>query len=253
MRLDEKVVIVTGGSSGIGATAATLFAAEGAKVVLGARRRDLLEETRDAIRLSGGDAVALAGDVRDGAFARSLVELAHDEYGGLDAAFNNAGILGSLGPIPAMEDAEWREVLDINLTGAFLAAKYQTPALVARGGGSLIFMSTFVGHTVGIPGLGAYAASKSGLIGLTQVLAAEHGPQRVRVNALLPGATRTAMLGEFAADDESVAHVEDFHALKRLAEPVEIARAALFLVSDESSFVTGTAMIVDGGNSINKT
>lgn len=121
-------------------------------------------------------------------YARALVDLALTRFGGLDIAFNNAGTTGTPGSLPGLELAQWQETLDTNLTSAFVGAKYQIPAMQARGGGSLIFTSTFVGHTLGLPGMAAYAASKAGLIGLTQVLAAEYGAQGVRVNALLPGA-----------------------------------------------------------------
>lgn len=151
--------------------------------------------------------------------------------------------------------SDWRDTVDTNLTSAFLGAKHQVPALVERGGGSLIFTSTFVGHTVGMPGMAAYAASKAGLIGLVQVLATEWGAKGVRANALLPGGTDTPanVANAPGANPETRAFVEGLHALKRMAKPQEIAKAALYLASDASSFVTGTAMQVDGGVSINRT
>ena len=133
---------------------------------------------------------------------------------------------------------------------AFLGAKYQVPAMLARGGGSLLFTSSFVGHTAaGLPGTAAYAASKAGLIGLTKALAAEFGPQGIRVNAVLPGGTATDMAP--TGDPEARAFVENLHALKRMAEPEEIARPVLHLASEAASFITGTALLVDGGVSIN--
>ncbi|WP_404838527.1 SDR family oxidoreductase [Aeromonas media] len=141
----------------------------------------------------------------------------------------------------------------IGRASAFVGAKYQIPAMQARGGGSLIFTSTFVGHTLGLPGMAAYAASKAGLIGLTQVLAAEFGAQGVRVNALLPGGTDTPMGRAFTNTPESLAFVQNMHALKRLAQPEEIARSALYLASDASSFTTGIALLADGGVSICRT
>jgi len=148
----------------------------------------------------------------------------------------------------------WRETLDTNLTDAFLGAKYQLPAMVERGGGSLIFTSTFVGHTVGMPGMAAYAASKAGLIGLTQVLAVEYGPKGVRVNALLPGGTDTpaSITNAPNAGPEVLAFVEGLHALKRIAKPEEIAGSALYLASSASAFTTGIALLADGGVSINR-
>ena len=193
----------------------------------------------------------MAGDVRDEAFAERLTATAVDEFGGLDIAFNNAGTLGPLGPSLALSASEWRDVLETNLSSAYYSAKYQIPAMQARGAGSVIFTSTFVGHTAAFPGTAAYAASKSGLIGLTQALAVEFGGHGIRVNALLPG----HRYGDGAADEqypEALAQVAQLHALKRLAMPEEIAQAALYLASDASSFVTGTAMLVDGGVSIQR-
>lgn len=143
--------------------------------------------------------------------------------------------------------------MNTNLTSAFLGAKYQIPAMLYRNCGSLIFTSTFVGYTVGLPGMAAYAASKAGLIGLTQSLAAEFGSKGIRVNALLPGGTDTPMSRIFANTPETLAFVQGLHALKRIALPEEIAQSALYLASDASSFTTGSALLVDGGVSINRT
>ncbi|MBJ3777746.1 SDR family oxidoreductase [Acuticoccus mangrovi] len=248
-RLQDRTIIVTGASSGIGAAAARLFAAEGANVVLGARRGDRLTALVEAIAADGGRAAALAGDVRDEAYAAALVAIATEGFGGLDGAFNNAGVVGTLAPVEALSMAEVEETLAVNLTAAFAAARHQIPALRARGAGALVFTSSFVGHTTGLAGMGAYAAAKAGLVGLVRVLAAEHGAEGIRANALLPGGTRTAMAGD---DPDVHAYVAGLHALKRMADPMEIARAALFLLSDDASFVTGAAMMVDGGNSITK-
>ncbi len=255
-QLTGKVAIVTGASSGIGRATAKLFAAEGAKVVVTARRQAELDGLLAEIEETGGEAVALAGDVKEESLAEALVGTAVERFGGLDIAFNNAGTLGAMGPLPEVSLNGWRDTLDTNLTSAFLGAKYQVPALINRGGGALIFTSSFVGHTAGFPGMAAYAASKAGLIGLAKNLAAEHGPQGLRVNAILPGGTDTAM--NLANDPEAggpevQAFIEGLHALKRMAAPQEIAQAVLYLASDAASFITGTAMLVDGGVSINRT
>lgn len=251
--LNGKVAIVTGASSGIGRATARLFAMEGAKVVVSARRQNELDRLVSDIVVAGGTATALAGDAKDEGCASALVELATGEFGGVDIAFNNAGTLGEMGAIADMSLAGWRDVLETNLTSAFLGAKHQMPAMVMRGKGSLIFTSTFVGHSAGVPGLAAYAASKAGLIGLTQVLAVEGGANGIRVNAILPGGTDTPMGQSFANTPETKAFVEGLHALKRMATPEEIARSVLYLASDASSFTTGSAMMVDGGVSINRT
>jgi NAD(P)-dependent dehydrogenase (short-subunit alcohol dehydrogenase family) len=203
---------------------------------------------------AGGSAAALAGNVKDEPFAKALVELAMSKFGGLDIAFNNASTLGELGLSgPDISLSEWENTLATNLTSAFLGAKYQLPAMLKRGGGSLIFTSSFVGYTVGFPQTAAYAASKTGLIGLTQAFASEYGSQNIRVNTLLPGGTDTPMGRTFATTPEAIAFVKSLHALKRMARPEEIAKSALYLASDLSSFTTGTALLADGGVSINRT
>lgn len=251
--LSGKVAIVTGASSGIGYATAKLFASEGASVVVGARRQSELDNLVKEITRAGGQAVALAGDVGNEVYARDLVELAKKRYGGLDVAFNNAGTMGTMSATPDATLAEWNDTVQTNLTGGFLAAKYQIPAMLDRKGGSLIFTSTFVGYTVGFPGIAAYAASKAGLIGLTQTLAVEFGASGIRVNALLPGGTDTPMGRMFANTPENLAFVQGLHTLKRIASPDEIAKSALYLASDASSFTTGSALLADGGISINRT
>ena len=252
-RLEGKVALITGASSGIGRATALLFAAEGAKVVIGARRAAELDQLVTEITQAGGQAAALAGDVRSEAYAKALVALAVERFGRLDVAFNNAGTLGEGGASTGVSEAGWNDALAINLTGAFLGAKHQIAQMLENGGGSVIFTSTFVGHSFAFPGVAAYAASKSGLIGLTQALAAEFGPQGVRVNAVLPGAVDTDMYREMNHTPESQGFITNLHALKRVARPEELARSVLYLASDDSAFVTGTASLVDGGASITRT
>ncbi|SCW57575.1 NAD(P)-dependent dehydrogenase, short-chain alcohol dehydrogenase family [Rhizobium mongolense subsp. loessense] len=253
--LNGKIAIVSGASAGIGRAAAKLFAAKGAKLVVTARRKAELEMLVAEIEADGGEAVAVAGDIRDEELHRALVETASRRFGGLDIAFNNAGGTGAYGSLADISLGDWRDTVDLNLTSGFLAAKHQAPAMTKRGGGSIIFTSTFVGHTVGMPGMGAYAAAKAGLVGLVQVLAVELGPKNVRVNALLPGGvdTQANPINFPDATPETIAFVKALHALKRVAQPEEIAKVALFLGSDMASFVTGSTMLADGGVSINRT
>lgn len=254
MKLKNKVAIITGATSGIGYATAKLFAQTGAQLVVSGRNQPRLDDLVSDIRQGGGQAVSFAGDVKDEQFAKTLVEKAISEFGGLDIAFNNAGTIGAAKNIADISLQEWRETLDTNLTAYFLGAKYQIPAMLKRGKGSLIFTSSFVGHTVGVPGYGDYAASKAGILGLVKVIAAELGPENIRANALLPGGTDTPMNFANAPDagPEVQEYINNIHALKRMASPLEIAQAALFLASDDSSFVTGTSMLIDGGVSITK-
>ncbi len=251
--LDGKVALITGASSGIGYAAARLFAREGARLVVTGRRRDALDILLTEIKEDGGAAVAVAGDLRDDGLPERLVERAMNVFGGLDVAFNNAGALGEMAPAAEITLGGWRETVEVNLTSAFACAKAQLPALVARGGGSLIFTSTFVGPLLGFPGMAAYAAAKAGLVGLMRVIAVEYGAQNVRANALLVGGTDTPMGRDVANTPDALAFVKNLHALKRVADPQEIAQAAVFLASDASSFVTGSAMSVDGGVSVSRT
>jgi NAD(P)-dependent dehydrogenase (short-subunit alcohol dehydrogenase family) len=253
--LAERVAIVTGASSGIGRATAFLLAREGASVFVTARREDALKALVAQIEGAGGRAVAVVGDVKDETLAEKVVGVAVERFGGLDVAFNNAGLTGEVGPVATLTLQQWNDTLETNLTSAFLGAKHQAPAMIERGGGSMIFTSTFVGHTVGLPGTAAYAASKAGLIGLTQALAVELAEQNVRVNAIIPGGTDTPsnVANAPGAPPQVMTFMEGLHALKRMARPEEIAQSVLYLASEASSFVTGTALRVDGGLSISRT
>lgn len=222
-------------------------------MVAGARREAELKELVREIAAAGGEALALAGDVQSEAYAKDLVAAAERKFGRLDIAFNNAGAIGPAGPTTEIAENDWTSALAVNLTSAFLGAKHQIPAMLKRGGGSIVFTSTFVGYTVAFPGVAAYAASKSGLIGLTQSLASEFGPQGIRVNAVLPGAVDTPMYQEVNNTPEQQAWLTNLHALKRVGRPEDIARSVLYLASDDAAFVTGTASLVDGGLSITRT
>lgn len=253
IKLTDKVVIITGASSGIGLASAKLFANAGAKIVIAARRESILQDVAKDIAQQGGEVRVMAGDVCSEQYHRNLVEFTLAEFGRLDVAFNNAGALGKPGPVTEMSLDDWHTLMQTNLTSGFLAAKYQIPAMLRNQSGSLIFTSSFVGFTTGFPLQSAYAASKAGLIGLTKALATEFGSQGIRVNALLPGGTNTDMAREFGDSEEVQTFVKNIHALKRIAAPEEIAQSALYLASDMSGFTTGSAMLVDGGVSVCKT
>jgi len=216
--LEGKVAIITGTNSGFGYSTAQVFTKQGAAVVIGARRH-LLDDLSETINNQGGQAIALADDVKDERYAKALVELACSHFGQLDIAFNNVGIIGESIATPDMALSIWQDTLNTNLNSAFLSAKYQLPAMVRQGRGSIIFTSSFVGHTVDLPKMAAYSASKAGLIGLTKSLAAEYGPKTIRVNALLPGATDTTIGSIFASTPEMLAFVEGLHTIKHRASP----------------------------------
>jgi NAD(P)-dependent dehydrogenase (short-subunit alcohol dehydrogenase family) len=242
--LKGKVAIITGASSGIGKAAAMLFAASGASLVLVARRQERLDAVAEEIKDQGGRAVAIAGDVTDEHTHAEAVTAACTTFGGLHIALNNAGLVGAMAPLAEIEPRQWSEVLAVNLTAAFLGARSQIPAMLEYGGGALVFTGSFVGNSVGLPGMGAYGAAKAGLLGLVRGITADYAANGIRANVLLPGGTVTDMAGD-ASQREWAASL---HAMKRIAQPEEIARAALFLASDMSSFVTGSALWADGGN-----
>ena len=251
--LEGKVAIVTGASSGIGRGSAMLFAQEGASVVLVARGADRLRKVASEIERNGGTAIVVAGDIADEATHERTVAAALNAFGRLDIALNNAGTLGAMGPVETVSVESWRRTLDVNLTSAFLASRHQLPALSASGTGSLIFTSTFVGHVLGMPGMAAYGAAKAGLVGLMRVAAVEYATRGVRVNAILPGGVDTPMGMEGVGSLDGLEFVKGLHAMKRIAQPEEIANAALYLASEMSSFVTGTTLLVDGGVTVGRT
>ncbi|EHH04384.1 SDR family oxidoreductase [Agrobacterium tumefaciens] len=242
--LENKVAIITGASSGIGRATAMLFAAHGAAVVLNARGEKALQEVAADIRETGGRVHAVAGDAGLAETHSRLAEAAVSVFGGLDIAVNNAGAVGAMKPLAEISPAEWDDVLNVNLTSAFLGARYQIPLMLMRGGGSIVFTSSFVGTSVGIPGMAAYGAAKAALMGLVKGITADYAINGIRANALLPGGVDTPAAGD-AAQKEWAAGL---HAMKRIAEPQEIAQAALFLASPMASFVAGAALFADGGN-----
>lgn len=250
--LNERVIIVTGASSGIGKAAARMFADAGAHVIASARRKEELDRLQEEISDDGGSIKTVAGEIGDIGLHELLVRTAVSEFGRLDGAFNNAGALGVNSPIGEISVSDWQRTLDTNLTGSMLAAKVQVPQMMKNGGGSIVFTGSFVGYTAAFAGMSAYAASKAGLIGLSNVLAVECAASGIRVNTIISGGVDTPMGQESAPTPDAMTGVRNLHALRRIARPVEIAAAAKFLLSKDASFVTGTAMRVDGGVSIHK-
>lgn len=246
--LSDATVVVTGASTGIGRETAITFGERGASVVLGDVDVDGTEETADAVEAAGGEATVLEVDVTDEAAVESMVDAAVESYGGLDCAFNNAGISGEQAPVAELSADGWGAVLDVNLTGVFHGVKHQVDAMLDDGGGAIVNNASVLGQ-VGFEDAAAYTAAKHGVIGLTRAAALEYSSQGVRVNAVCPGFVDTPMLARegITTDEELRAGIEALHPIGRLGESEEIADAVVWLCSDDASFVTGHAMNVDGG------
>jgi NAD(P)-dependent dehydrogenase (short-subunit alcohol dehydrogenase family) len=243
---DGKVAVVTGGSSGIGRAAALAFAAEGARVAIGARRERESGETVRMIEARGGEALYSPTDVSRADQVERLVAAAVDRWGRLDFAFNNAGIGGpSFVPIPEFPEAEWEQVLAVNLTGVFLAMKYEIPAMRRTGGGAIVNMSSVAGQIGGTVSA-AYYASKHGVIGVTKAAAMENATAGIRVNAVCPAVIKTDMPTTLFSPDLEP-RLLAMHPMARFGEPEEVAQAVVWLCSDRASYITGHALAIDGG------
>ncbi|MET8220139.1 SDR family NAD(P)-dependent oxidoreductase [Streptomyces hirsutus] len=246
--LDGKVAMITGASSGIGAAAARLFAEEGAAVVVVARREDKLEDLVAEIRAGGGRAVAAAGDVTNPDDAERAVAVAVDAFGTLNAAFNNAGYATAGTPLHEIDDATYERTVDVNLRGVWNCLRHQIPAMLAGSGGSVVNTSSVAG-TKATGASAAYVAAKHAVIGLSRAAALDYGQRGIRCNALVVGSTRTEMMeGVLQACPELEEVFMADSVQRRISAPAEVAQAAAWLCSDRSSFVTGTAMAVDGGS-----
>ncbi len=248
MRLKNKVALITGASSGIGRETAILFAREGAKVVVVDINDESGEETAELIRQAGHEAAYTHADVAKAADCQQMIAFAEKTYGGLHILFNNAGIMhGDDGDAVSTSEAVWELTMDINVKGVFLGCKYGIPALRRSGGGSIINTASFVAHLGAATPQLAYTASKGAVLSMTRELAVIHARENIRVNALCPGPLRTELLMSFlnteAKKQRRLVHVP----MGRFGEAREIAAAALYLASDESSYVTGTEFLVDGG------
>ena len=244
--LENKVAIVTGGTSGIGRAAAVALAAAGAKVMLAGRRESEGEETVKLAKDAGGEASFLQADVAKEADIARLVNETVDRYGRLDIAFNNAGV-EMAGPITEITEDDYRKLFDINVWGVLASIKHEVPAMLGSGGGSIINTSSIAGH-IGMPEASLYFASKHAVEGITKVSALELAKQNIRVNAVAPGAIETDMIDRFAGKEgEQREYLTSRHPIGRMGKPEEIADAVVFLASDRSSFITGHSLLVDGG------
>ena len=248
MRLANKVAVITGAGSGIGRESALLFAREGARVVVADVNDDAGQAVVEELRGAGGEAVYVRADVSKGADAEGMVRAAEERFGRLDVLFNNAGISHARDDdAVATEEEVWDLTMNINLKGVFLGCKYGIPALRRAGGGSIINTASFVALLGAATPQLAYTASKGGVLAMTRELAVIHARENIRVNALCPGPLRTELLMKYLDTEEKrqrrLVHVP----MGRFGEAREIAQAALFLASDESSFTTGATFLVDGG------
>lgn len=249
MRLEGKVALITGGTSGIGSATAIRFAAEGAAVAITGRNVERGEQVVKDIAEKGGDAIFIRSDVRSAADCRQAVEQTLERFGQIDVLFNNAGVFHPK-TIPDCSEEEWDETIDSSLKGAFLMSKYVLPSMIERGSGSIIHTSSGWG-VLGGDKAAAYCAAKGGLIIMAKAMAIDHGPDGIRVNCVCPGDVLTPMLPDDAAkrgmawDDYAAGAAK--RPLGRIGTADDIANAVLYLASDESSFVTGDALVVDGG------
>ena len=249
MKLEGKVALITGGNSGIGQATAALFASEGASVVLTGRNGERGEQVAGSIVEDGGEAIFIRSDVRLAADCEQAVRQTLERFGQIDILFNNAGVFHPK-TVPECTEQEWDETIDSSLKGAFLMSKYALPSMIARGNGSIIHTSSGWG-VLGGEGAAAYCAAKGGLIVMAKAMAIDHGPDGIRVNCVCPGDVLTPMLPDDASKrgmawEDYLAGASD-RPLGRVGTADEIARAVLFLASDDASFVTGEALVVDGG------
>lgn len=242
-----KTVLVTGGASGIGAAAANRLAKRGANVLVVDRSPDV-ESVADAIRSSGGSALAVMADVSDEQAVEAMVARATEVFGRLDGAFNNAGVEQCGIPLVDLSLEQWSRAIRVDLTGVFLCLKHEIRAMIRTGGGAIVNTASALGM-VALPAAAEYVAAKHGVIGLTRSAAVEYGRSGIRVNAVLPGVINTPMIGRLDQDPSSefVARLQQAHPIGRIGEPGEIADAAIWLLSGAASFVTGAAISVDGG------
>jgi len=248
--MKEKVVLITGASSGIGRATAESFASKGAKIVVAARRIKELESLVASIEAKGGKASAIRTDVSDANSVEQMVNHTIEVFGRLDYAINNAGIEGKLKGITDLTEDDWDQVLDINLKGTFLCMKYEAKAMLNQDNGGAIVNIGSVNSFLGFPTGSAYVTSKHGLVGLTSSISAELAPKGIRVNLICPGITDTPMhhrLRGIVGDDLYDKGLLPTVHVQRIGRPEEIAQAIVFLCSDESSYISGSTLVVDGG------
>ncbi len=243
--LENKVAIVTGGGSGIGRAISVLYAAEGAVVIVSDLNEDGGNETVSEIKSKGGKAVFIKADTSKPGDCKNLVDQALKQFGGLHMAVNNAGIAGPICPLGEYPVDGWDKVISVNLSGVFYGMRYQIPAMISSGGGSIVNIASILGK-VGARGSSAYVAAKHGVVGLTEAAALEYADKKIRINSIGPGYILTPMLTS-NLDAATLKAVEGLHPIGRLGTSEEVAQLSLFLNSDRASFITGSYYNIDGG------
>ncbi|MBH8563178.1 SDR family oxidoreductase [Nostoc sp. CENA67] len=242
---DNKVALVTGGSSGIGRDTALAFAEKGAKVVIASRRVTESKQTVELIQAAGGEAFFVQTDVTKATEVENLINQTVATYGRLDYAFNNAGTEGIYGRSIEQTEETWNHVIDTNLKGVWLSMKYEIPQMLKQGGGAIVNNSSIAG-LIGFPNISIYVASKHGVVGLTKALALEHAKENIRVNAVCPAGIDTDMPTR-GFGEQGKASFGAAHPIGRLGQPKEVASAVVWLCSDGASFITGQSLAIDGG------
>lgn len=246
--MENKVVLVTGAATGIGRDTAIAFTRKGARVVISDIKNEELKKTAELIEKEGGEVLTVKADISKEDEVRNLIQKTTEKFGRLDIACNNAGIGGESAFTGDYSIEGWDKVLNINLRGQFICMKYEIEAMIKNGTGSIVNISSILGH-VGFAEAPAYVASKHGLLGLTKTAAIEYASQGIRINAVSPGFIETPMLEDagITTDEEVKQHLISLHPAGRLGKPREVADAIVWLASDEASFVTGHSLLVDGG------
>jgi NAD(P)-dependent dehydrogenase (short-subunit alcohol dehydrogenase family) len=241
-----KVAVVTGAASGIGKSISELYAREGAAVVLSDINQELGEKTTEGIRKARGEAIFVHADVSKPSNCENMVKATLDKYGRLDFACNNAGIGGDQNPTADYSIEAWGKAIAVNLSGVFYCMKYEIPAMLKSGGGSIINMASILGR-VGFAGAVGYVAAKHGVLGLTKTAAIEYAPHGIRVNVVGPGFISTPLIRELEDDPAVKNMLISLHPIGRLGKPEEVAELVIWLSSDKASFITGAYYPVDGG------
>jgi NAD(P)-dependent dehydrogenase (short-subunit alcohol dehydrogenase family) len=246
--MQDKVALVTGGTSGIGRATAIAFAKQGAKVVIAGRRQHEGEETLQMVKAAGSDGLFIRADVSDEAQVQDMVDKTVAKFGRLDYAFNNAGTEGQPGPFTEQTVANYDRIMDINVKGLFLSMKHEIAQMLKNGGGAIVNNASIAG-LIGFPGLSVYSASKHAVLGLTKTAALEFAKSNIRINAVNPGAIQTDMVDRFtgAGPEGMKDTLASFHPVGRIGTADEVASGVVYLCSEGASFITGQSLTIDGG------